>query len=360
MTILFAQDWGKYPGAFPDMQTKNTSFIRLASVYRAMGVRNHAFLLALHNKELQGVDPHSPYLTLDQQLMIAVECKENFWYFVREVVRVPVSGGDPIPLEANRGNICLFWLFFNHITTMLIQIRQTGKSLNTDILMDYVLNIAGYNTKINLLTKSDDLRRANVLRMKDLAESLPPYLQMKDATDLNNTEEITVNRLLNRYSTHVSQSSEKAALKVGRGLTTAIFQIDETAYIDHLRKTLGSALGAMGAAIDNARRNNAHYGIIYTTTAGKRDDKNGKFAYKLLQESAVWTEKFFDCVNLAELERVIRGASRNANLRVAAVFNHRMLGKTDEWLLEKIQTSTQSGEDADRDYFNVCDCGSAD
>ena len=101
-----------------------------------MGVHNHAFLLALHDRTLVGVDPFDyENLSHEKIVRIATECRVNPWYFFREVVRVPAGSGDEAcMLEANRGNIALFWYFFNHVTTFLIQIRQTGKSLNSDIL----------------------------------------------------------------------------------------------------------------------------------------------------------------------------------------------------------------------------------
>lgn len=359
MTILFAKDWAKYPNAIIDTKTKNQSFVRLASVYRSMGVKNHAFLLALHDPTLQGVDPYSPTLTLEQQLRIALECKENAWYFFREVARVPATGGTEATLfEANRGNIALFWLFFNHIMQILIQPRQTGKSFGTDTLMNLLMNIVCTNTKINLMTKDDTLRRANVQRLKDIATELPKFLQQKGPSDLNNTEEITINSLGNRYTTHVPQASPKRAINMGRGLTTSIFHIDEGPFQPNIAIALPAALAAMGAATDKAAAEGAPYGTILTTTAGRKDDKDGRFIYDMLQESAIWTEKFFDAYDQVGLENMIRLNSRKGVLRVACVFNHRQLGKTDQWLRRKLEESVQTGDDANRDYFNMWTSGS--
>ena len=55
--ILFRSDWMKYPNAIADFQTKNKSFIEMAALLKAMGVKNHTFLLALHDRTLVGVDP---------------------------------------------------------------------------------------------------------------------------------------------------------------------------------------------------------------------------------------------------------------------------------------------------------------
>lgn len=360
MTILFAKDWALHPEAIVDLKTKNTSFVRMASVLRSMGVRNHAFPLALYDASLQGVDPFDyPNLTLEQQLRIALECRNNSWYYFREIARAPAIGGtESTPFELNRGNTALIWLFFNHIMQILIQPRQTGKSFGTDSLMNLLLNVVCTNTKINLLTKDDTLRRANIQRLKDIATELPLYLQQRGPTDANNTEEITINSLGNRYTTHVPQMSPKRAINMGRGLTTSIFHIDEGPFQPNIAISLPAALAAMGAATDKAAAEGAPYGTILTTTAGKKDDKDGRFIYDMLMESAIWTEQFLDAKDPTDLENMIRRNSRTGKLRVSCVFNHRQLGKTDDWLRRKLEESVQSGDDANRDYFNMWTAGS--
>lgn len=357
--ILFKSDWARYPRAIIDTKTTNASFIRLASVYKSMGVENHAFPLALLNPDLQGVDPFSPTLTIEQMAMISLECKHNPWYFFREIAKAPKSGGnDAMRLQANRGNIALYWLFFNHITQFLIQPRQTGKSFSTDALMVLLLTVICIATKINLLTKNDNLRRANVRRLKEMLEELPPYLMLRARDDANNTEEITINALGNRYDTHVPQSSPKRADNMGRGLTTAVMHVDEAPFQENIEIALKAALPAMTAAIEAAKIEGAPYGTIFTTTAGKIDDRDGAFIYQELMDSAPWTEMFLDCDNLADLETTIRTNSRGGKVRVRGIFNHRQLGKTDEWMLRALEDSFQEGDSANRDFFNMWTSGS--
>lgn len=359
MPILFQKDWAKYPGAIVDVDTPNKSYLRLALLYRSLGVKNHAFLLALINPALKGIDPHSKNLTETQKAMVALECAINPWYYFREVAKAPaIGGGDAVMQEANRGNIALYWLFFNHVMTFLIQIRQTGKSFSTDSLMTYLMNIGCRDTEINLLTKNDQLRATNVQRLKDIAGELPAYLNQGSRGDVNNSEEITRVRLKNRYKTNVPQSSAKAALNMGRGLTSGIFHIDEGPFQKNIAIALPAALAATGAAVDRAKAAGAYYGTILTTTAGKKDDKDGAFMYKLLTESAIWSEKFFDAIDQENLYEIIRRASPKGKLRVNITLNHRQLGKTDAWLMEKLEESVQTGDDANRDYFNMWTSGS--
>lgn len=121
-TARFLKDFHLYKAA-PDMDTTNESFLRTAEIFRLQGIKNYYFILQLNNPMLKGLDPHSPDLTDLQKTMIAKECRENFWYFLREVCRIK----NGLPFLANRGNISFMWSYLNHITTHMIMPRQQGK-----------------------------------------------------------------------------------------------------------------------------------------------------------------------------------------------------------------------------------------
>ncbi len=326
----------------------------MARVLKALGVKNHMFHLCLYNPYLREVDPHSPNISPEEILMVVEECRINFWYYLREVARAPGQSGAPArPVEANRGNLALFWCFFNHVMTLLIQIRQTGKSFNVDLLGAYLMQIRCSNTQINLLTKDETLRRANIQRLKDIMDALPSYLDSRTKKDANNTELITVKDRGNLYQGHLPQASEKLAGNVGRGLTSPIFFVDEPPFQANIQEALPAALAAGGAARDIAEANDEPYGTILTTTAGKKDTKEGKYFYNnILAGMAEWSEKFYDCADRKALKDVLMVNSRDREYRVNITMNHQQLGKTDEWLAKKIGESVASGEAADRDYFN--------
>lgn len=359
--LLFLDDWKRFPNAIADTDTTNKSWLEIAKLYYHMGIKNHMFPLALHDPKLRGVDPFDPNISLENQFRVAAECKVNPWYYFREVARAPAgSGENATPLFANRGNIALYWCFFNHVMTVLIQIRQTGKSLSLDELATYLLNIRLRNTEINLLTKDDQLRVRNVKRLKAIDSELPFYLMQRSKKDANNNEVITINSLKNSLTTHVPQASPKAADKIGRGLTSPIFFIDEGPFQPNVHISVPAALSAGNDARDRAARNNEPYGTIFTTTAGKKDTKEGAYMYRILSEAAEFTEKFFDCKDITELEKVVRQASRpmrgsrqKSVFRVGIVFNHTQLGKTDEWLAKTIEENVFDDESQiDRDMFN--------
>ncbi len=358
--ILFEEDWNNYPTADIHSNTSNVSYLRLAAIYKEMGVKNHLFHLALVNQDLKHVNPYDPNISIEEQIMVALECKINPWYFFREVARVPGRGSpEPTPLFANRGNIALFWLFFNHITTILIQIRQTGKSISADMLDTFLLNVGAVHTSIALLTKDDVTRSANLVRLKDLQAELPGYLNQKTPNDVSNTEQITVKKLKNDFKALVPNKSPKMALNIGRGLTVPVSRFDEAAFTANIAISMPAALAAGTAVREIARKNGDYYGTIITTTAGKKDDIDGRFVYNLLLESAVFSEAFYDCANLENLEKTIRSNSTKGALRVNCTFNHRQLGYTDEWLKRTIENTQSVDEEAiGRDFYNKWSSGS--
>lgn len=358
--ILRLSDWNKYPKAIVDTKTTNKSFIRVAQIYKAMGVENHAFLLALHNPDLQGVDPFDPNLTIEQRYAIVTEVSENPWYFFREIIRIPTSGTlAGISFIANRANIAYLWCCFNHLTTMIIMPRQTGKSVVADSCNTYMLIAGGTNIKMVLFTKDNGLRVSNIERLKSIFDLLPWYINTRDKSDSNNTENITINSLKNRLDTVVGQNTLAGAMKVGRGLTVAILQVDELAFIPHVKESLETALAATGAARENAKNSGSHYYNTYTTTPGYINTEEGAYAKWIYDGCARWTEKFLDLPNQDELNDTIRKNTRRGNLSVLIEYNHRQLGKTDEWLKERILEANATGDRAEADFLNKWSQGSA-
>lgn len=360
MPIFFRNDWLNYPTAIIHTQTRNRSALDLAAKLRMMGIRNNSFFLALHDPDLAEVDVFDPNLTDGQKLKIGLEIKNNPWYYFREIAMAPaLAGTNPSIVEFNRANIAMWWCFFLHIVVILTQPRQTGKSFSADHLSQYLMNFRCSNTTINLLTKDEKLRAENVARLKEIYSELPPYLQLKTKEDSNNTEQVTVLALNNYYKTHIPNANEKRAYNVGRGMRSPIFLIDEGPFQVNIFFSLPAALAAMGAAVDAAKANGEPYGVVMTTTAGKRDDKEGAYFYGLIEESAPFTENFYDAEDAEALEHMVRTNCRGRKYRTYMVFSHTQLGKDDLWLAEKLELTNAKGDDANRDFFNIWTSGTS-
>jgi len=355
--ILFPKDWGTYPTAIVDTKTKNVSALQLAGVYKKMGVKNYYFHLALTQPELQGVDPHSPNLSSENKERIALECEINPWYFFREVARVPAQAGkDPGVYLFNRANVALYFSFFNNVDFALIMPRQLGKSLGTDILEVQLILFMLANSEINMLTKDNSLRVKNVERLKNIIALVPPYLRLNDK-DSDNQQQITYNRRGNKYTTSVAQTSESAALNVGRGLTSPIIHVDEGPFVKFIGTIIPAMLASTIAAREEALRNNMPCGNIFTTTAGKKDDRDGKYMYDLIHGGALWNESFLDLNDKESLIAIVRKQSRGKKPIINGTFSHRQVGKDDAWLHETLEITNAKGDEADRDFFNVWTSG---
>ena len=90
--------------------TKNTSFMNMHYFLKMKGIENNAFFLALYDTDLMNVDPRDPRLNTFWKAKILKECKFNYWYFLREVIRIPESGsevGGGSFYRLDRGNLAL-------------------------------------------------------------------------------------------------------------------------------------------------------------------------------------------------------------------------------------------------------------
>ena len=355
--ILYQEDYRNFPTVMIDTKTKNQSALNLSGLYKAMGVRNAYFHLTLLQPQLQGVDPYSPTLTENQKAMIAQECQYNPWYFFREIARVPAKAGlKAQPYRMNRANIALYWSFFSNMDFALIMPRQLGKSLGTDILMVYLELFVLWNSNINMLTKDNSLRVENVERMKAIIGLLPKYLYV-NRKDADNQHLVTYNERGNKYLTSVAQSSENNALNVGRGMTSPIIHIDEGPFIKFIGTIIPAILASTLAVRDEAELTGMPYGNIFTTTAGKKDDRDGKYMYDMIHGGAVWSEIFFDLKDKAELHYVVRKNSKGKKPLINGTFSHRQVGKDDAWLRKALELTNAHGDEADRDFFNVWTSG---
>lgn len=355
---LFAEDWDDCDYIVHN-STQNKSFLDYSNLLKQMGVKNHKWPLQLHNPDLEFVDPFQE--GLDPVTMVAIrnECRDNPFYYFREIARAPGhTPENPKRLLANRGNMSMYWLYFNALTVYLIQIRQTGKSLSMDHLSQYLGNIYYRSKLINLFTKDDKLRTQNMERLREIAQYLPFYLSGRKKSDVNNTEEIHWTLVSNRFKGHIPATSKLQANSVGRGFTAETNLVDELAFLRWVETSLPAYLAGGNNARAQAEKDGIFYGTVMATTAGKKDDEDGAFAYKLVQGAAIWDEAFFDAQNRFELYRMVKAASPDNVPEVHCSFNHRQLGYTDQWLYDSMRAAKVSGEAADRDFGNVWTDGS--
>ena len=357
--ILFLKDWSYYPSAIVHTSTKNKSWVDHAQLLRKMGVKNYYSHLALIDPTLEYVDPHSDKLTTDQAQRIMLECSNNIWYYLREVVRVPAKASPkPKSLGANRGNIALYFLAMNDIDVGITQIRQTGKTLNCNILLSYMMFIKCLNTTIYLMTRNTKLRAENVAAIKDIRKLLPDFISQLDKNDADNQDSVTCIKMDNKILTQLPQGNVEDAKSAGRGFTSSIIMIDESAFCKNIQHSYPAMMSSSNAAVDEAKNAGVPTFKLFPCTAGDKGSESGKFMYDIYHSVCQWQEHLLDCENREELQGIVKTNSRNRRLMCYVEFNHRQLGRSDEWLFEKIVESSGSPDDINRDYFNQWSSGS--
>ena len=294
--ILFDSDWDKYPDANIATLTKNDSWLRFAWFLRdKLKVKNWAWCLALHDMELNGVDPLSPDLTRMQKMRIQREVAVNPWYSLREIVRIPEKGSpNSVHLRIDRGTAMFWWLFFNHIETTNLQMRQTGKSIKLRALVVILVALYCFNTSIRVITQRASTRKKEITETKELMDLIPEYLYGRTNKDKNNLEEITCVTRNNIVNYSIGNNDAHAAAKAGIGFSPPILLADEVAETDNIDEMLSAAAGGLGAAIQSAKKTGTPYGIGYFCTAGSLDTKSGRFYSTLVNNATRFNEAFYD------------------------------------------------------------------
>ena len=348
--ILYKEDWYNQD-AIPHTTTDNKSFLKMVHTLKSLGVDNHAFFLALHDKDLEHIKPHelkdpSPELATK----IAIECKKNPWYFLREIARLPASGLDPVPIELNLANLTLFWCFYNTANIFLIQPRQTGKTINVSTLCSHLTYFLYKKSGIFLYTHSNDLVQDNVERIKLIRDGLPKYLVLPSRDDTENKTELYYNSLENHIYTKTAQKSISAAFNVGRGKTFVTDIIDEGPFCSNIQISYPVFRNASNKAREIARQNDIPHGTILITTAGVLDTKEGAYVYDILNKACFFTPKLFDLNNNDELKYIIKKNSKN-NF-IYAEYSHKQLGYDDDWVNAVARENNLTEDQIKRDLLN--------
>jgi hypothetical protein len=60
-------------------ETTNQSFIDMHYFLKQKGIKNNAFFLILYDRDLAGVDPRDPNLSMAMKTKILRECCCNYW-----------------------------------------------------------------------------------------------------------------------------------------------------------------------------------------------------------------------------------------------------------------------------------------
>ena len=324
-----------------DYQTKNTSFIKVHKQLEMLGVRNNEFFLLLLNPRLQGVNPHDPNISPELALMVIEECQLNFFYYLREVVRIPQQGAGVVPFELDRATLAAAYCFINDINHYLIKPRQTGKSVGISAFLSWAFKFGVTNGGFAFYANKEKNSKANLKRMKTYIGLLPKYLadagaEMRDSSGnrirrINNIKRYYEPGSGNTADVMNCAISEETADELGRGDTHNFEFYDEAEFMNYIETTVGVSGPAFNTASYNALKNGMHSCRIFATTPGDlSNEKKCGSAMKLVEDAVVWEERFYD-VNPLEFKRHI---AKKSNYRIVYIeYSYQKLGLTEAWFV---------------------------
>lgn len=345
---LFAEDRYTHPGIL-QTNTKNISFLKMTLILERLGIKNNKFFLWLSQPELDGYDPHNLTDTsIELKQKMVYECKINFFYFLREVLKIPIQGGDPIPYKLDRANLANNWLFLNSIDTFSTQPRQTGKTASAAAQNTWCMYIGYKNSNIGLFAKDSALQVENVSQIKDMRKALPDWMICENTKDLDNREGLSYVALNNEYKTYIAKPDKIAAAKQGRGEKLAREHWDEFCFYINNSLSFPTATSASDAAAAQARKLGLPANNTITSTAGRLADPSGAYAFSIKNNCMRFHEHYYDVNNKEELMEVLGYHSKNKTYYLE--YSYKQLGFTDDWFANVTKNKTQ--EQIEMDYLN--------
>ena len=321
------------------LETTNQSFIDMHYFLKRTDRTNNDFFLALFDTGLAGIDPRDPNLHPALKQRVLRECIVNYWYFLREICRIPVQGGSVSGgkrYQLNRGNLAMNFLFTLNYNMFVELPRQFGKTTAGLVRYLWVYNFGSTNSEIMFIHKDHNGSKGNLKDLKEIRDALPTYLQMSSATAIDGTKLRVPNTVVsmthplnnNKITTFASARSRDAADKLGRGCTMPLQYYDEFAFMLYNQYAYTAAIPAYSTASENAKSNHAPYGILITTTPGDLTTEQGQYAYSLRNNATPWNEMYYD-YSYEKLEELRLANTKSSFFMIR--YTYQQLGKGMEY-----------------------------
>lgn len=327
------------------LHTRNKTFLNMVDYLSRVGIQNNKFFCILFDPDLYNIDPFDPNISALMKQKVAIECTKNYWYFIRECVKIPDQGSTEggARYRLDRGNLALNYCLVRNLNIFIELPRQFGKTISIccRLLWEYLFGTT--NSEIMLLNKKHDDSKLNLQRIKDIRSALPQYLQLRSDTISDATGkkikakenvtymENTINK--NAIKTAASARSKMQADSLGRGCTQPRQWYDEFAFIPFNKEIYMSATPAFSKASENARRNGAPYGKLISTTPGILTEDMGKYAFVMKENATKFSEQWYDMNDYDVYELISKNTSSDF---IHIKFTYKQLGAGEAYLQKMI------------------------
>lgn len=270
--------------------TKNQSFLDVHKSLLDQSIKNNSFMLQLNNPELLNIDPFDPNISNEDKCVIAKECVENFWYFIREVIKWPMGDGSFVHTKLDRGNAAMYWNTLHSISSWRTNIRQTCSDLSVNSIM--LWNLISKSVSANIISKETSCSIDNLVKILELAKSAsidlseiiePIYGDIK-CTSVR----LLRNRLLPSDLNIIVNTKDKYQTELlfrGNHDDVTFFHMAE--FIPNL-ETMVNIRNVVLSLTDTRRIN------IFNSSYGKSDSPSTIFSQKYIEGMINWSDYFYD------------------------------------------------------------------
>ena len=326
---------------FYDFGTKNTSFLLTAQELKTLGIKNWYFMLEVKHPNLgvQDIDPYKKDISPEEIGRLCVECKQNPWFFFREVARVPVRGTGSVQPILSRASLAAVWCFIHSIDFMLVQPRQTHKSTWCTLILEYMFIFEYQNVEIPMMHIRQDRCLESAEMLRDYICALPPYMNpWFGRTKLPGTKSLKYDEH-NTSITILSQADSKVKAKDKmRGFTVFGAMIEEFEYVAYVSSVMEGAMPAIISGREIGAKHGTRTCVMLLSTPGDPETETGRDAEHMINLTPPFSEQLYDLTE-DELIQYFAGMSRmdeNGTPQPVTMlyieFNYRQLRKDEKWL----------------------------
>ena len=343
----------KIENKYYDFDTKNKSFLITARELKTVGIKNYFFMLEVKHPELgvQDLDPFDENISPENAGRIIIECKQNPWYFFREVARVPVSGAGSVPAILLRPSTAAIWCFLHSIDFLLCQPRQTYKSTWCTIILEYMFLFEYNNVSIPLLHLKLERALKSTEQLRDYICTLPKYMNpWSNKPKLPGLKSLKYDPHLTSIIPIASADSEVKAGDLLRGLTVLGAMFEEYEYLHHFMSIMEGGTPAIISGREIGRKFGVHTCCMYLSTPGNLETDEGRQAKRMIDMTPVFNEQMYDLTE-EELIEFFSGMTHvNSNGDAEQVtslyieFNYKQCRKDDKWLREQYQEAVKKNK----------------
>ena len=338
-------------GKYYDFGTKNTSFLLTAQELKKLGINNYYFMLEVKHPSIgvQDLDAYEPNISPENAGRIIIECRDNPWFFFREVARVCVGGAGNVPPILTRASCAAVWCFVNSFDFKLCQPRQTHKSTWCTLILEYMFLFSYQHIKIPMLHLEKGRCKESASILRDYICALPNYMNPWSSWQrLPGLESLKYPEHGTEISILSQPKNADDAMNKLRGKTTFGAMLEEYEYLQYF----GEVMEGGGPALDSARAIGKEHGIrvciMMLSTPGNLETEEGKAAKAMIDATPKFNEKLYDLTEKEVLElfepvEMPDGTKREPINSFYIEFNYKQLRKDDRWLQAQYQRALSVG-----------------